>query len=43
MRANKRAFRIAFYIQPNISDTLQRGNVEANFGKKGGGREVFFR
>lgn len=31
-----------FYIQPKTSDILQRGNVEANFGKKGGGREVYF-
>ena len=32
----------AFYIQPNKTDLLPRGNVEANFGKKGGGREVYF-
>jgi len=31
-----------FYIQPNISDILQRGNVKADFNKKGGGREVYF-
>jgi len=32
----------AFYIQPSINDLLLRGNVKANFGKKGGGREVYF-
>lgn len=32
----------AFYIQPNTTNILQRGNVKADFGKKGGGREVYF-
>lgn len=31
-----------FYIQPNNTDILQRGNVNADFGKKGGVREVYF-
>lgn len=39
---NELLIRWAFYIQPKTTDILQRGNVEANFGKKGGGREVFF-
>lgn len=32
----------AFYIQPLQKDILQRGWVQKNFGKKGGGREVYF-
>lgn len=32
----------AFYIQPKITDLLQRGDVKADFSKKGGGREAFF-
>lgn len=32
----------AFYIQPLPTDSLKRGWVQENFGKKGGGREVYF-
>ncbi len=32
----------AFYINPVPKDILQRGIVQAAFGKKGGGREVYF-
>lgn len=39
---NELAIKWSFYIQPNKTDRLQRGNVEANYGKKGGGREVYF-
>jgi hypothetical protein len=30
-----------FYIQPKITDILQRGNLKADFNKKGKGREAF--
>ncbi len=32
----------AFYIEPKPTDKLQRGWVQPDFGKKGGGREMFF-
>jgi|SRR5690348_4021198 len=32
----------AFNIQPKSKDTLQRGVVQSDFGKEGGGREVYF-
>ena len=40
--SNELAIKRLFYIQPNKTDRLQRGNVEANYGKKGGGREIYF-
>ncbi len=39
---NELPIRWAFYIEPHPSDILQRGNVQEAFGKKGGGREVYF-
>ena len=32
----------AFYIEPLPQDSLQRGWVQPEFGRKGGGREVYF-
>ena len=32
----------AFFIQAKTNDTLQRGFVQPNFGKAGGGKEVYF-
>jgi hypothetical protein len=32
----------AFYIEPSPQDSLQRGWVQPDFGKKGEGREVYF-
>lgn len=32
----------AFYIQPLMTDTLQRGTVQPANGKKGGGKEAYF-
>ncbi len=39
---NELPIEYAFYIQPKSTDILQRGNVKADFNKKGGGREVYF-
>lgn len=33
----------AYYVEPLSSDSLQRGWVQPDFGKKSGGREVFFK
>ena len=32
----------AFYIQPSIGDTFKEGTVMPNFGRRGGGKEVYF-
>lgn len=39
---NNDEIKFAFYIQPLISDTLQRGRVQPAYGKGGGGKEVYF-
>lgn len=39
---NELEIKWAFYIEPNSADTLQRGWVQRNFGKRGGGREAYF-
>ena len=39
---NNDEIKFAFYIQPLISDTLQRGRVQPAYGKRGGGKEAYF-
>jgi hypothetical protein len=39
---NELKIEYAFYIQPSMADSLQRGWVQGNFERKGGGREVYF-
>lgn len=39
---NNDEIKFAFYIQPVLKDTLQRGRVQPANGKKGGGKEVYF-
>lgn len=39
---NELKIEYAFYIQPSMADSLQRGWVQGNFEREGGGREVYF-
>ncbi len=39
---NNDEIKFAFYIQPLMSDTLQRGRVQPAYGKHGGGKEAYF-
>jgi len=39
---NDETIKWAFYIQPKVNDTLQRGIVQPAFGHDGGGIEVYF-
>lgn len=40
---NSAEIKYAFYIQPSQIDTLQIGKVQPDYGKQGGGREVYFK
>ena len=39
---NNDEIKFAFYIQPIVKDTLQRGRVQPANGKRGGGKEIYF-
>jgi hypothetical protein len=39
---NNDEIKFAFYFQPLIIDTLQRGKVQPAYGKRGNGKEVYF-
>jgi hypothetical protein len=39
---NNDEIKFAFYIKPDILDTLQRGRVQPANGKRGGGQEAYF-
>lgn len=40
---NEETIKHAFYFRPLITDTLQKGTVEPANGKRGGGKEVYFK
>jgi len=39
---NNDEIKFAFYIQPEMSETLQRGRVQPAYSKRGGGIEAYF-